>query len=91
MVTWDETKRQCNISKHQLDFKGCESIFDYPVVSWDDDREAYGELRMNLLGWLDGIVVQITYTESGDNIQVISLRKAEKHEIRKYQTAISFK
>ena len=60
-------------------------------MSWDDDREAYGELRMNLLGWLDGIVVQITYTESGDDIQVVSLRKAEKHEIRKYQAAISFK
>jgi len=46
------------------------------------DREAYGELRINLLGFLNGIVVQLTYTERGDDLHVISLRKAEKHEIR---------
>jgi uncharacterized DUF497 family protein len=37
-----------------------------------------------LLGWLSGIVVHMTYTERGDELHIISLRKAEKHEIRRY-------
>ncbi len=59
-------------------------MFDGPVVTWEDDRETYGEQRINLLGWLNGIVVHMTYTERGDDLQVISLRKAKKHEIRRY-------
>jgi uncharacterized DUF497 family protein len=89
MITWDEKKREQNIKNHQLDFIGCETLFDFPVVAWDDNREAYGELRINLLGWLNGCVVHMTYTERGDNLHIISLRKATKHEIRRYQKAIT--
>ena len=89
MVTYDETKRQANLACHGLDFIGCEALFDGPVVSWDDDREAYGELRMNALGFLGGIVVHMTYTERGDDLHVISLRKAEKHEIRYFAQQLS--
>lgn len=89
MTTWDENKRQINLHEHKLDFVGCEAVFDNRVFTWDDDREAYGELRMNLLGWMNGIVIHMTYTERGDDLHVISLRKAEKHEIRRYITEIS--
>ena len=51
---------------------------------------AYGEQRMNLLGWLQGRVVHMTYTERGeDDLHVISLREATKHEARYYFEAIS--
>ncbi len=84
MPTWDESKRLRNIKRHGLDFIGCEAVFVGPVVTWEDDREVYGEHRISLLGWLNGIVVQMTYTERGDEPHDISLRKAEKHEIRRY-------
>ena len=89
MITWDESKQQSNLRDHHLDFVGCDAVFDAPVFTWDDDREAYGELRINLLGWLKGVVVHMTYTECGDDLHVISLRKAEKHEIRRYIAEIS--
>ena len=89
MSTWDETKRLRNIKAHGLDFVGCEAVFDSPVVSWEDVREVYGEQRINLLGWLFGFVVHMTYTERGDEPHVISLRKAEKHEIRRYAKEVS--
>jgi uncharacterized protein len=89
MATWDEAKRHSNIKDHELDFVGCEAVFDGPVVSWDDDRESYGEQRINLIGWLNGVVVHMTYTERGDEPHIISLRKAEKHEIRFYAKAIA--
>ncbi len=89
MITWNEAKRLCNLKDHGLDFIGCEAVFDGPVVAWDDDRESYGELRINLLGFLNGIVIHMTYTERGNDVHVISLRKAEKHEIRRYAKGLS--
>jgi uncharacterized DUF497 family protein len=89
MPTWDEAKRLRNIKVHGIDFVGCEAVFDSPTLSWDDDRLAYGELRTNLLGWLRDSVVYMTYTERGDEPHIISLRKAEKHEIRRYIQEVS--
>ena len=89
MPTWDEIKRRSNIKDHGIDFVGCEALFDGLVVAWDDDRVAYGELRINLLGWLNGVVVHMTYTERGDDFHVISLRKAAKHEIRYFIAQIT--
>ena len=73
-----------------MDFVGGEAVLDHPVVTWDDDREAYGELRINLLGWLNGHVVHMTYTERGEDMHIIALRRAEKHEIRRYYQEISY-
>jgi len=89
MITWDESKRQANIRKHGIDFAGCEAVFDHPVVTWEDDREEYGERRIDLLGWLNGRFVHLTYVERGEEFRAISLREADKHEIRRYRAAIS--
>jgi uncharacterized DUF497 family protein len=89
VVTWDEQKRQTNIRVHGLDFEGCDAVFDRPVLTTEDSRFSYGEQRINLLGWLQGQVVHLTYTERGEDMHVISLREATKHEARYYFQAIS--
>lgn len=89
VVTWDDRKREANLRHHGLDFEGCEAVFDHSVVTVEDSREAYGEQRINLLGWLDGQVVHMTYTERGEDLHVISLREATKHEVRYYFKALS--
>lgn len=89
MVTWDESKRRREIKDRGLDFADCEAVFDSPVVTWEDARAAYGEQRINLLGWLHGAMVHMTYTERGDDLHIISLRKAEKHEIKFFIAQIS--
>lgn len=89
VVTWDEQKRQANLRSHGLDFEGCEAVFDHPVLTKEDSRMAYGEQRINLLGWLRDGVVHMTYTERGEDLHVISLREATKHEVRYYFKAIS--
>ena len=45
-----------------------------------DNREDYGEERINLIGMCDGILLHVTYTERGDVIRIVSARQAEKHE-----------
>ena len=89
MVTWDAPKRQANLRDHGLDFVGCDAVFDYPVVTEEDKRDAYGEQRINLLGWLNGRMVHMTYTERGEDLHVISLREAMSHEIKRYWKEIS--
>ena len=89
MVTWDEEKRQANLRRHRLDFDGCDAVFDAPVVTAEDTRLAYGEQRMNLLGWLHDRVVHMTYTERGEDLHVVSLREATKYEARYYFKAIA--
>jgi len=54
MITWDESKRQENLRKHEMDFVGCEAVFDHPVATQEDARDAYGEQRINLIGLLRG-------------------------------------
>lgn len=89
MVIWDADKLAINIAKHGLSFDGADAVFDHPVLSWEDDRENYGELRINLLGWLNDRIVHVTYTERGEAMHVISLREADTHEIKRYIKAIS--
>jgi uncharacterized DUF497 family protein len=45
-----------------------------------DDREDYGEERINLLGISEGLLLHVTYTERGRQIRIISARRAERHE-----------
>ena len=89
MLTWNERKRQDNLRRHGLDFKGCDAVFDAPVVTVEDSRWAYGEQRINLLGLLASRVIHMTYTERGENLHVISLRKATRHEARHYFKILS--
>ncbi len=84
MFTWDNAKRRRNLKQHGFDFVGAEAIFDGPVWSYEDKREDYGEQRINLVGWLDGRLMHLTYTDDGTSLRIISLREAEKHEIRRY-------
>jgi len=89
MITWDEPKRRANLRDHGLDFAGCEAVFDGPVISEEDARLAYGEQRINVIGFLRCAVVFMTYTERGGDLHVISLRRATRHEIKLFAVRLS--
>lgn len=44
---------------------------------------------MNLLGWLQGRVVHMSYTERGEDLHVFSLREATRNEARYYFEALT--
>ena len=79
--TWHESKRQANLKKHGFDFADAERVFNGPVISEEDARDYHGEQRFNSTGFLGTVIVTITHTESDDEIHIISMRKAEPHEI----------
>jgi uncharacterized DUF497 family protein len=89
MFTWDEAKRKINLAKHGIDFRDAERIFDGPLVTVEDSRESYGEPRYVALGLLEGVVVSIAYTERHDEVRIIPIRKALKHESHFFSSQIS--
>ncbi|MGQ0696966.1 MAG: BrnT family toxin [Panacagrimonas sp.] len=84
MLVWNEAKRIENIAKHGYDFVGVDAIFDGPVTTQEDTRAAYAEQRIQLLGWLHGHVMHLTYTDDGEVMRAISLREATTHEKARY-------
>jgi uncharacterized DUF497 family protein len=84
MPTWDEGKRRLNLRLHRLDFVGAEAIWDGPTVTREDVRKDYGEKRLVTFGLLDAEVVVLVHVERDDDMHIISLRRAEKHEARYY-------
>jgi uncharacterized protein len=87
---WDENKRLININKHGIDFKDALTIFDYDMVIIEDDRFNYGEQRLIAIGYLDGRIIVVVYTERQHIIRIISARKATKYEQRTYFEQISY-
>ena len=77
---WDEQKHLANVKKYGIDFIDLPEVLDGDVVIIPDERFDYGETRFILIGILKSQVVVVAYTERGENIRIISARKATKNE-----------
>jgi len=77
VFSWDETKRKSNLAKHGIDFRDAPAIFEGPLVTVEDT-----------LGLLGGVVVSLVYAERNDQVRLISIRKALKHETRFFLSQI---
>jgi len=89
MFTWDEAKRRASLRKHGIDFVDAPKIFQGLTFAAEDDREPYGERRFLTPGLLEDQIVSVTHTERGDEIRIISIRKATRHEARFYFSQIA--
>ena len=82
---WREEKAASNWRDHGVTFdQAAKAVHDPFGIEAIDDREAYGEERINLIGMCDGILPHVTYTERGERIRIISSRRAERHEQHNY-------
>ena len=82
--TWDPEKRLTNLKKHGLDFSDAEQVFSGHTLTLRDHRFAYSEARFSTMGLLKDVVVVIAHTETEDEIRIISMRKAVRHERENY-------
>ncbi len=83
---WDEAKNQANIRKHGIDFRDAVHVFDKPTLDRLDDREDYGEIRMDSIGDLGGlVVVNVTHADWQEHTpRLISARLATHAERTAY-------
>ena len=84
MITFDEVKRLRNLSLHGFDFMGVEAVFEGNTLTREDASGAYGEIRLQTLGLWRDVVVFVVHAPRGDDDHIISIRKAERHEQRRY-------
>jgi uncharacterized protein len=82
---WDEAKRRANLAKHGLDFADVDEFDWAGSIRWPDMRKDYGEVRFAALGQLRGRLHSVSFTHRGAAYRLISLRKANRREYRKYE------
>lgn len=80
VFSWDEAKRRSNLRKHGFDFTDAGKVFEGVTCTAEDQRFDYGERRFVTLGLLQDTVVVIAHTETRNDIRIISMRKATRHE-----------
>lgn len=89
---WDERKNKENIRKHGIDFSDATEVFNHPMLVQLDTRHDYGEERWIGIGVIYGRVIVVVFTDrnEGETIRIISIRKALKHERKRYEENISY-
>jgi uncharacterized DUF497 family protein len=85
---WDEGKRAANLRDHKVDFAAARRFEWETALVAVDDREEYGELREVALGFIGVRLHVMVFTRRADNIRIVSLRKAERMEVRRYVETI---
>ena len=78
------TGGEAGVIERNIDFVGCDAIWDNFTITREDIRQAYAEKRLVAFGFLEYNVVVLVYTERRNGPHIISLRKAVKHEARYY-------
>jgi len=88
---WDDEKNSLNIRKHGIDLADVVEIFNHPMLTKLDSRQAYGEDRWIGIGIFKNIVAVTVYLEweDEDTIRIISARKATRHESKEYHKRIT--
>lgn len=84
-ITFDPAKREATLLNRGLDFADAEEVFAGVVFEFHDDRADYGEERIITIGLLHGRMVVIVWTARDTDRHVISMRKANDREQRRYQ------
>ncbi|SEF61717.1 hypothetical protein SAMN05421819_0596 [Bryocella elongata] len=87
---WDENKNAANLRKHGVAFEDAVLVFDDPFHISLPDRIVEGEQRWQMIGMAEGVLVLLlAHTlETNDEdqyVRLISARKAEPHERRRYE------
>ncbi len=84
---WDEEKAATNFKKHQVSFEEAKTVFNDPLsITIPDPNHSIDEERYIDIGMSSkGQVLVVIYTERGENIRLISCRKATRSEQRSYE------
>ena len=85
---FDSAKHELDRAKHVVSLALAEVLFDGKHVKLADDRFAYGEKRMIAFGKVGLSVFACVFTDRGVPRRIISLRKANSREVKRYGNAL---
>jgi uncharacterized DUF497 family protein len=90
VVEFDPDKAVINRRKHNLNLALGAEIFDRPFIEEQDDRFDYGETRFLAIGPVASLgdrICAVVYTWRDAERRLISFRKANDKEVRKYRAS----
>jgi len=83
---WDEVKSSACFLERGFDFAFAASAFDDPDrIIWQDNRYSCEEDRYQLVGRIGKRLLVLAYTLRGGVIRIISARKANAREVKRYE------
>ena len=83
-ISYDPAKNEQNIRSRGLSFDSA-ADFDFEGALYAvDERREYGETRYIAIGMLGVRLHVLCFAETADGIRVISFRKANAREVKRY-------
>jgi len=79
---WDELKSSANLVKHGISFDDASEVFYQPVILKKSNRN--NEERWLAIGISHDRLMSVIFTRRNDLIRIISARRAEPFERRRY-------
>jgi len=84
-LTYDPEKDARNLALRGISFEEAVNFDFSDALIWQDDRENYQEIRFCALGCIGNRLHALVFTYRHETIRVISLRKANKREVKCYE------
>ncbi len=87
---WDLKKAKINLEKHAVSFEEASTAFKDPLsLTIDDPLHSSDEKRFVLIGMsYNSRILVVVHTDRGDNIRIVSARKATKKERKYYESNV---
>ena len=86
--TYDPQKLAINVAKHQVWFQAVEGFEWETALIKVDSRHGYGEPRLEAMGLIGARLYVLVFTLRETAVRVISLRKANSREVKRYAAAV---
>lgn len=84
-ITYDPDKNEKNITLRGVSFERVAEFEWSSAFVVEDTRKDYKERRFQALGFIEERLHVLVFTPRAGNIHVISLRKANKREVQRYE------
>ncbi len=83
-IDFDPAKDKLNTAKHGVSLAFAASLDWESSLVWIDERNDYGELRMIALAPNSQTLYYVAFVDRGRVRRIISLRKANRREVKYY-------
>lgn len=87
-ISYDAEKRDWTLRERGLDFEDAVHVFAGTTLTIEDDRKDYGETRYQTMGSLNERLVMVVWTPRGKARHIISMRKVNDREEKKYRAQL---
>ena len=84
LIEFDPDKDKTNVAKHGVSLSLAGRLEWDAALVWWDDRFEYGESRMLALAPETNTLYYVAFVDRGEVRRIISLRRAERREVKHY-------